>query len=82
MILPTKKLKPENSLIYIGGTLLGLLDEAKTVSRLWEEFRHERTKNLGLDSCDIPFDWVVLALDLLHLLGAISLTGGRLAKSE
>lgn len=82
MILPTKKLRPENSLIYIGGTLLSLLDDEKTVSRLWEEFRHERTKKLGIDGCDIPFDWFVLALDLLHLLGAVNLSAGRLSRSE
>jgi hypothetical protein len=80
MILPTKKLKPENSLVYVGGTLLGLLDEPKTVSRLWEEFQHQRTKHLGIDACDIPFDWFVLALNLLHLLGAIDLAAGRLVK--
>ncbi len=38
MILPTKKLKPENSIVYLGAVVLGLLDEPKTVSRVWDEF--------------------------------------------
>jgi len=80
MILPTKKLTSENSLIYLGGALLDLLDEPKTVSRLWEEFQRHGVKSLRIDSCDVPFDWFVLALDLLHLLGAVHLTAGRLAR--
>jgi hypothetical protein len=78
MILPTKKLKPENSLIYLGGDLLALLDESKTVSRLWEEFQRKRIQDLKLVSCDIQFDWFILALDLLYLMGAIQFNAGRL----
>lgn len=81
MILPTKKLRPENSLIFLGGTVLELLDEPKTVSRLWEEFQYNRMNALTIEACDVPFDWFVLALDLLHLIGAIQLASGRLTKS-
>lgn len=81
MILPTKKLPPENSLVYLGGEVLRLLDEPKTISRTWQEFQRARTVKLGLRMCDIPFDWFVLTLDLLKLLGAVNLRLGRLERS-
>lgn len=82
MILPTKKLPPENSLVYLGGEVLRLLDEPKTISRVWQEFQESRTRKLGLDMCDVPFDWFVLALDLLKLLDAIDLRQGRLERAS
>jgi len=82
LILPSKKLESENSLIFIGGSVLELLDEPKTVSRLWEEFKSQRVRLLQSDSCDVSFDWFVLALDLLHLLGSVHLIAGRLTKSQ
>jgi hypothetical protein len=81
VILPTKKLSPENSLLYVGGELLRLLDDPITVSRLWEQFQRARARMLEIDSCDVSFDWFVLALDLLYLTGAVSLMSGRLVKS-
>ena len=72
MILPTKHLPQERSLIGIGGEVLGLLDEKKTVSALWNEF-----KRPCLDrGATITFDWFVLALDLLYIMDAISLERG------
>ncbi len=78
MILPSKKLRPENSLIYIGGKLLAVLDEPKTVSRVWEEFMNMHTKDQSVNVPEITYDWFVLTLDLLFLLGAIELSQGRL----
>ena len=80
MILPTKKLRPENSLVYLGSVVLRILDEPKTVSRAWEEFQRRRIKDLGVDSCDVPFDWFVLSLDFLNIVDAIDLRNGRLER--
>lgn len=82
MILPTKKLRPDNSLIYLGSIVLRILDEPKTVSRVWEEFQRRRINDLGADSCDVSFDWFVLSLDLLNIIGAIDLRDGRLERKE
>jgi hypothetical protein len=82
VILPSKKLPPENSLIFIGGSVLDLLTESKTVSRLWEDFKQNRIKLLSAESCDVSFDWFVLALDFLHLIGSVKLVSGRLVKSS
>lgn len=80
LILPTKKLRIENSLIYIGGIVLSLVNEPKTVSRVWEEFQRHRVTELHQEMCDVSFDWFVLALDLLFLIGALEHRAGRLVK--
>lgn len=77
MILPSKKLKPENSLIYIGSVLLDILVEPMTVSRLWEEL-----KRLGphgqSEQPFVTYDWFILSIDLLFIIGALDLTQGRI----
>lgn len=74
MILPTKGLPPRQALVTVGGEVLRLLNgEAKTVSRLWDEFRSRNDTSTG-----ITFDWFVLSLDLLFLLGAVEFVRGRL----
>jgi hypothetical protein len=76
MILPTKRLPEERSLIGIGGEVLGLLNEKKTVSSLWDEFkrlRHDR-------DAPITFDWFVLALDFLFMMNAITSERGLVWK--
>lgn len=81
MILPTKKLRSENSLVFLGGQVLRILDRPKTVSLTWEEFQKRRREDLGLDTCDVSFDWFVLSLDFLNAMGAIDLKGGRLERN-
>lgn len=82
MILPTKRLKTENSLIFLGGIVLTLLDGPKTISRVWEEFQLRRVKELNINACDVSFDWFVLSLDLLHMIGAIDYKSGRLERTQ
>ena len=74
MILPTKGIAPNQALIAIGARVLKLLDRPKTVSRLWDEFRTQPVP--------VRFDWFVLGLDLLYLLGAIKVDRGRLYKTN
>lgn len=38
----------------------------------------ERLSSQGRERSSIPFDWFILALDLLYLLGAIELQRGRI----
>lgn len=75
MILPTKGIHPQRALISQGADILRLLDESKTVSRLWEEYREQNDPALA-----VTFDWFVLSLDLLFLLGAIELERGRIRR--
>lgn len=77
MILPTKGVSLRNALLSVGADVLRLLPEAKTVSRLWADFQGSRSSQ-----AEIPFDWFVLSLDLLFLLGAIDFERGRVYRAQ
>lgn len=79
MILPTKRITQERSLLAIGAEVLALLDEPKTVSRLWDELKGRRLKNVP--ASPVTYDWVVLAFDLLYMLGAVRMEKGVLRRT-
>jgi hypothetical protein len=79
MITPTKGVRPERSLLYLGGQILSELDSPTTVSAAWEALARRRERE-GQDAT-ITFDWFVLALDLLRALGTIQLRDGLIAKA-
>lgn len=74
MILPTKRISPERALLGIGADVLHLLDEPKTVSRLWNEFKIG--SQMRSAESEATYDWFVLSLDLLYMLKAIQLDKG------
>lgn len=76
MILPTKHLPTERSLLGIGAEVLSFLDRPKTVSRLWGDIQESR----GDAANKLPFDWFVLAINLLYMIDAIEMNRGRLSK--
>lgn len=78
MILPTKRISPERSLLGIGADILALLSEPKTVSRLWSDLKEYRTGRH--ETSTVTFDWFILALDLLYGLDAINFDRGRISK--
>lgn len=78
MILPTKHLSQDRSLLYVGAEILRLVNEPKTVSRLWHELQSARSAQSGL--APLTYDWFVLALDLLFLMKAVSIERGRIEK--
>lgn len=75
MILPTKGIGPDKALLSIGAFILRDLDEPKTVSRLWADLRRVEE-----GPPDLTFDWFVLALDLLYLVGTLDYLGGRVVR--
>ena len=77
MILPTKRITEDRSLLGIGSDIVPLLDEPKTVSRLWKEFQERRRRTA---SSIVTYDWFVMALDLLFMLDAISMEKGLLRR--
>lgn len=79
MIIPTKGVRPDRSLLYIGGQILRDLDSPTTVSAAWEALANRRMTE-GQDST-LAFDWFILALDLLYGLGAIELSDGLITKA-
>lgn len=73
MILPTKHVPADRALIGVGADLLGLLvGEPKTVSALWNAIRENRSK-LG---CPIAYEWFILALDFLFIMGVVEFDRG------
>lgn len=78
MLLPTKHLPAEQSLLWIGAEILTLLNAPKTVSRVWEELRKLRKDSF--ESSTVTYDWFVLALDVLYMFGAIELHRGKIRK--
>jgi hypothetical protein len=79
MILPTKHIRPDRALLAIGGELLACLREPMTVSRLWDEIRTHRGQTS--EPAPINYDWFVLALDLLFLVGALEFERGVIRRS-
>ena len=80
MILPTKHIKPDRALLAVGGELLVCLREPMPVSRAWDEVRTRRGS--AGEPAAINYDWFVLALDLLFMMGAIEFERGLLRKAE
>lgn len=86
MILPTKHLPQERALLTVGATLLAHLERPITVSALWQRVNSTVASSGHLRPDDLPippapsFDWFVLALDLLHALGAVELRDGVLIR--
>jgi len=78
MILPTKRIPEDRSLIAIAGEVLRLLDSERTVSRLWDEFKRGRVELARRET----FDWFVLALDLLFMMGAVTVERGLLRRAR
>ena len=79
MILPTKHLSIDRSLLGVGADVLSLLEEPKTVSRLWGDLQERRAQSAA---GRVTFDWFVLSLDLLHAVGAVENARGRLARRK
>jgi hypothetical protein len=78
MLMPTKHIKTENALIGVGGEVLSLLNEDKTVSRLFHDLQEQRRSN---ELSNIHFDWFLLAVDFLFSIGAVRFEEGVLVKS-
>ena len=72
MILPSKHIALDFSLLGIGGHLLERLQEPQTVSSLWETSKGEN----GIAT----FERFVLSLTLLYALGAVDWKEGLISR--
>ncbi|MBB4052246.1 hypothetical protein GGR20_001889 [Devosia subaequoris] len=73
MILPTKHIPQNETLLGVGATLLSHLRGPMTVSGLWERLRAE--PNVG------TFERFVLAVNLLYMIGAIEMENGLIVRA-
>ena len=77
MILPTKHLRNESSLIYIGGIIQNILSsDPMSVDQLWHSAKASYTG--CTHGHDLTYDWFVLALSMLYEIGNISFVNGRI----
>lgn len=67
MILPSKQIPPEQSILVVGSELIQSLDTPRTLSSLWDVVRGSK----GISS----FDKFSLALCFLYGVGLIELDG-------
>jgi hypothetical protein len=74
MILPTKHLDLDKSLLAIGGRILTALPRPRTVTSTWEEVRKEYD--------GLPFESFALALTFLYTIGAVEMTDERLRSAR
>jgi hypothetical protein len=74
VILPTKHLSEEQTLLVIGAELLRELEEPLSVSELWERLRGRRAMAQGTPA--LGFDWFVLALTFLFTISAVERVRG------
>ena len=72
MIMPSKHISEEQALIGVGATLLRHLGRPQTVTSLWEMVREDCTVG--------TYERYVLALDLLHITGFISMSRGMIQR--
>ena len=77
MILPGKHLKPDRSLLGIGGDILELLEEDQTVSELWQRTQEQRKEIKS----PLSFDWFILSLSFLYAIDAIRFERGLLSRT-
>lgn len=77
MILPSKHIAADRALLTIGAEILILLERPRTASYVWDVLRRKREHGRVFG-----YDWFILALDLLFMLGAIEYKGGSLTRSQ
>ena len=73
MILPSKHISEDQTLLGVGAVLLKKLRQPQTVTGLWEEVRTEQVVG--------TFERFVLALDLLHIIGIVTLANGMIERT-
>lgn len=72
MILPSKHIRLSESLLGLGGVILSLLKEPKTIDEIWFQFSEINSNRKVLPAYH-NFDNIVLALNYLYLIGVVSI---------
>jgi hypothetical protein len=65
MILPDRNIAPDRALLTVGGLIFDRLTEPTTVSRLWDDIRHQHQNR------PISYMWFLLSVDLLFVLNLV-----------
>ena len=73
MILPSKHIVLDYSLIGVGATILAAMNRRDTVTDVWEDVRTD--KAVG------TFERFAIAMTLLFILGAVEYVDGRIVRA-
>lgn len=76
MILPTKNINTDRALLTLAGKVFDRLVAPRTISALWDEFRHQQ------QSRPIAYSWFILAIDLLYLMKLVGLDENGLLRRQ
>lgn len=76
MILPTKGVSADQALLTVGSEILSELEESQTTSGLWYRVMRRRTGS----ALPLSFDWFVLALDFLFMVGLVEVASGGMLR--
>lgn len=81
MILPSKHINLSESLLGLGGVLLEiLLRQPRSLDSLWQEYSKINNRK-DIYPAYHSFDNVILAVDLLYIIGAVEINSeGELCK--
>lgn len=74
MILPTKHISPERSLLGVGAVILRNMRGEQTATRLWEHVRS--SPEVG------TYERFILALALLYAINAVTFEDGLVRRHE
>ena len=74
MILPSKHISEDQTLLGVGAIVLRQLDRAQTVTGLWDKVREEHAVG--------TFERFVLALDMLYITGVVNFSQGMIHREE
>ena len=74
MILPSKHIPENQTLLGVGAVILAHLKRPETVTSLWDKVRNDRSVG--------TYERFVLALDLLHIIGIVDLSQGMIQKEQ
>jgi len=74
MILPSKHIPEEQTLLGVGAVLLREIKQPHTVTSLWEKVRTHQVVG--------TFERFVLALAMLHITGVVTFNNGMLERID
>lgn len=72
MIMPTKHISINKSLIGVGGLILSHLKRPNTISNLWNTLRKHPDV--------VTFERFILTIDMLYAIGAVEMVDGLLRR--
>lgn len=73
MILPSKHISQEQTLLGVGAIILREINRAQTVTSLWERIKNDQAVG--------TFERFVLALDMLYIAGVITFNRGIIERT-